>query len=103
MKVKIFVDWSRQEIMNQKEGEAELASHLNDKDKYEAYRSDYLNEIIEDWLKHQPAVHYSEYYKKIFELSAEERAEIEAEFRKNFKEQIEEDFSDDWEEVEIEI
>ena len=103
MKVKIFVDWSKQEIMNQKEGEEELASHLKDQIGYEYYRTDYLNDIIEDWLKKHPTTHYSEFYKKIFDLSAEERAEIEAKCRESYKEQIEQDFFDDWEEVEIDV
>ena len=103
MKVKIFVDWSRQEIMNQKEGEEKLASHLKDQADYEDYRTDYLNDIIEDWLKKHPTTHYSEFYKKIFDLSAEERAEIEAKCRESYKEQVEQDFFDDWEEVEIEV
>ena len=103
MKVKLFVDWNRAMIMNQKEGEAELASQLNDKDNYENYRGDYLNDIIEDWLKKKPEVHYSEFYKKLFDLSAEERAEIEAKCRESYKEQVEDDFSNDWDEVEIDI
>lgn len=103
MKVKLFVDWSRQVIMNQKEGEAEFASYLNDKIRYEEYRETYLNEIIEDWLKHNLTTHYSEFYKKLFDLSAEERAEIEAKFRESYEENVKEEFSDDWDEVEIEI
>ena len=103
MKVKIFVDWRNQEIMNQKEGEAELASHLNNKDNYEDYRGAYWEDIIKDWLDDKKEVHFSEYYKKIFDLSAEERAEIEAKCRKNYEEQVKQDFSDDWDEVEIEI
>jgi hypothetical protein len=103
MKIKIFVDWTGARIMNQKEGEAELASHLNDKDNYEDYRGTYLNDIIEAWLKNHPTTHYTEFYKKLFELSAEERAEIEAKCRESYKEQVEEDFFDDWEEMEIEV
>lgn len=102
MKIKIFVDWEDGKIMNQKEGEAELASQLNDKDNYEDYRGTYLNDIIEEWFKNKP-FHHTEYYKKIFELSAEERAEIEAECRKSYEEYTKEDFFGDWEEVEIEI
>jgi hypothetical protein len=103
MKIKIFVDWTGARIMNQKEGEAELASQLNNKDDYEDYRGTYLNDIIEDWLKKKPEVHYSEFYKKLFDLSAEERAEIEAKCRESYKEQVEEDFFDDWEEFEIDV
>lgn len=103
MKIKIFVDWTGARIMNQKEGEAELTSRLNDKEDYESYRADYLNDIIEEWLKKHPAVHYTEYYKKLFELSAEERAEIEAKCRKWYEEQIKEDFYADWEEFEIDV
>lgn len=103
MKIKIFVDWSRQEILNQKIGEAELAAQLNNQDDYDYYRTDYLNDIIEDWLKKKPEVHYSEFYKKLFDLSAEERAEIEAKCRESYEEQVKEDFFNDWDEVEIEI
>ena len=103
MKIRVFVDWSRQEIMNLKEGEAELASHINDKDNYEDYRGTYLNDILEDWLKNHPTVHYSEFYKKLFCLSAEERAEIEAKCRENYEACVTEDFFCDWEEVEIEV
>ena len=102
MKVKLFVDWDRAVIMNQKEGETELASQLNDKDNYEDYRGTYLNDIIEDWFNNQ-IVHSSEYYKKIFDLSAEERAEIEAKCRKSYEEYIKDDFFNDWDEVEIEV
>lgn len=103
MKVKIFVNWSRRVIMNQKEGEAEFASYLNDKIRYEEYRSTYLDDIIKEWLDDKKEVHISEYYKKIFELSAEERAEIETKFRESYEENVKEEFSDDWDEVEIEI
>ena len=103
MKIKIFVDWSRQEIMNQKEGEAKLASHINDKDNYEDYRRDYLNDIIEGWLKKKPEIHYSDFYKNLFDLSAEERAEIEAKCRENYEACVTEDFFCDWEEVGIEV
>lgn len=102
MKVKLFVDWNRAVIMNQKEGEAELASLLNDKDNYEDYRGTYLNDIIEDWFKDKP-IHHTEYYKKIFDLSAEERAEIEAKCRASYEEYAKDDFFNDWDEVEIEV
>lgn len=103
MKVKIFVDWSEREIMTEKQGEAELASQLNDKNNYEDYRGDYLDDIIKDWLDDKKTVHCSEYYKKIFELSAEERAEIENKCRKDYEERIKEDFSNDWEEITLNI
>ena len=103
MKVKIFVDWVGSRIMNQKEGEAELASHLNDKDNYKDYRGAYLEDVIKDWLDNKKEVHFSEYYKKLFDLSAEERAEIEAKCRESYEERIKQDFEDDWEEIEIEV
>ena len=103
MKVKIFVNWSKREIMTEKEGETELASRLNDQDSYKDYRGDYLDDIIKDWLDDKKEVHCSEYYKKIFELSAEERAEIEAKCRKGYEEQIKEVFFDDWEEITLEV
>ncbi len=103
MKVKLFVDWNRAVIMNQKEGEEKLASRLKDQTDYEYYRSDYLNDIIEDWLKNHPTAHYSEFYKKLFDLSAEERAEIETKCRNSYEEYTKDDFFNDWDEVEIEI
>jgi hypothetical protein len=103
MKVKLFVDWNGALIMNQKEGEEKLASLLKNKEDYEYYRSDYLNDIIEDWLKKHPTVHYSEFYKKLFDLSAEERAEIEAKCRESYEEYIKDDFFNDWDEVEIDV
>lgn len=103
MKIKIYVDWVGNRIMNQKEGEEKLASQLNDNLNYEDYRGTYFNDIIGNWLKNHPTVHHSEYYKKLFDLSAEERAEIEAKCRESYKEQVEEDFFDDWEEIEIEV
>lgn len=102
MKVKIFIDWSRQEIMNQKEGEAELALLLKNQDDYKNYRGDYLSDIIEEWFENKP-IHSSEYFKEIFDLSAEERAEIEAKCQKSYEESVKETFSNDWEEITIEI
>ena len=103
MKVKIFVDWVGSRIMNQAEGEALLASQISDEGNYADYRGEYLNDIIEAWLKKHPTTHYSEFYKKLFDLTAEERAEIEAMCREDYKAQIEGDFFSDWDEVWVEV
>ena len=103
MKVKIFVNWEANRIMNQAEGEALLASRLSDENDYDDYRGCCLNDIVEEWLKNHPTTHHSEFYKKLFDLTAEERAEIEAKCRESFKEQVEDDFFDDWDEVEVDI
>ena len=103
MKVKIFVDWVGNRIMNQAEGEKLLASQISDQESYEDYRGEYLNDILEDWLKGKKDVSYSEFYKKLFDLTAEERAEVEELCRAEYKEQIESDFFSDWDEVWVEV
>ena len=103
MKVSLFIDWSRQEIMSQAEGEELLASQKHDEGDYADYRGSYLNDIIEEWLKNHPTVHYSEFYAKLFDLTEAERAEIEAECRKGYEEQVESDFYEDWDEVRVEV
>ena len=103
MKIKVFVNWNDKEIISQKESEVKLASCLKDQDSYKDYHDTYLDDIIEEWLDDKNEVHLSEYYKKIFELSAEERAEIETKCRNRYEEQVKQDFSNDWDEVEIEV
>ena len=103
MKVKIFVDWSRQEIMSQAEGEALLASQMRDQENYADYRCDCLDDIIEEWLGSKIEVHHSEYYRKLVDLTAEEREELEAKCREEYQAQVESDFFEDWDEVWVEV
>ncbi len=103
MKIKMFVNWDSEEIMTKAEADATLASKLGDKADYEDYRGTYFNDIIEEWLDEILQVHSSEYYTKIFDLTAEQRAELEAKCRESFEEQVKADFFNDWEEIEIEV
>lgn len=99
MKVKLFIDWVGNRIMNQAEGEELFSSLLHDEESYADFRCDCLDDIIEEWLGGKIEVHHSEYYRKLVDLTEAERAEIEAMCRLDYRTQVENDFAEDWVEV----
>ena len=100
MKVKIYVDWSAEEIITEKEYKDRVAEAKADKQDYGYYETDYLSEHIENWLdKH----HCTHTLADVFNISEEERKEVLYMCRKGYEETIEQNFEEDWDEVEFEV
>lgn len=93
MKVKIFVNWEKQEILS----ESEFSEMIADKTK-EKIDDDYE---LSHFLEYQSTYSYSE----VFRLTPEEKDKIYKEFREYCEEEAEADIlnEDDWFEKFIEI
>ena len=100
MKVKIYVDWSKEEIITEKDYKDRLAEAKADKQDYGYYETDYLSEHIENWLDEH---HCSHSLADVFNMSERERKEVLDMCRKGYEEQIEQNFGDDWDECEFEV
>ena len=89
MKVKIYVNWERAEIINEKEFKEKIAEAIN------TYKTDtfYFN----DWLTDNYAS------SEIWEMSEKERAKLLEEYAEVCQEWAEEEIDGDWEEKEIEV
>lgn len=100
MKVIIYVNWSKEEVITEKEYKKKLEEKKADKADFKEYVSDYLSDDIDCYLreKREPLT-----FARVFNLTEKERKEIIDGMRESFKNQVEEDFSEEWEEVEIDI
>lgn len=89
MKVKVYVKWRYEEIINEKEFKEKIAQTVNNYKTEETYFNEWLNN------------NYNAF--NIWGMSAEERAKILEEFADICQTWAEEEVADDWEEIEIEI
>lgn len=100
MKVKIFVDWREEKIITEAQAKEQLAEIKADKDNFQDYKIDFLQDAIEEWLdKH----HCTKTFADVFNLAESEKKEILNTLRKWYEDSIESDFHSDWEEIEIEV
>lgn len=100
MKVKIFIDWENREVMTETCAKKHLEEIKADKDNFNDFAADWLDDEIEDFLrdKNMPRT-----FSTIFQLSEKYRDEILANLRKSYERSVENDFNDDWEELEFEV
>lgn len=89
MKVKIYVKWRHEEIINEKEFKEKVAQAVNNFKTDETYFIEWLND------------NYNAF--NVWEMSAEERAKILEEYAEVCQDWAEEEVADDWEEIEIEV
>ena len=100
MKVIVYVNWSEQEVITEKEYKEKIKEVKKDKENFNDYKSSYLEDYIEDFIK---SSHYPKTFETVFNLTEAERKKILDEVREGYETQVEEDLSEEWEEVEIDI
>ena len=96
MKVKVYVNWQDEKILNTKEYEEEVAECVKDREDDDYGFSEFLNDYLED------RVHGSE-FAYLFNLSKEEREKILELWKEDCLEAVRNNPDDDYEEVEIEL
>ena len=96
MKVKVYVNWDEEKILNAKEYEEEIIESAKDRedDDYE------LNEFLTDYLEDRVPRSKFAY---LFSLSEEEREKILELWKEDCLETVRNNSDDDYEEVEIEL
>ena len=100
MKVKIFIDWENQEVMTETCAKKYLEEIKADKDNFNDYVGDWLEDEIEDFLRNK---NMPRTFSTVFQLSEKYRDEILANLRKSYERTMENDFETDWTEMEIEV
>lgn len=102
MKVIVYANWIKKEIITEEEYKKKLEERKADRYDFKEYVSDFLSEDIENYLKEKGEGDLLS-YARVFNLTDRERKEIIDGMRESFNNQVEEDFSEEWEEVEIDI
>ena len=97
MKVKIYIDWSEQEVRQEADKISWVAEFVADR-----LSSDYdLENFLDDLFNHTEPYRYPKAY--LLNATEAERKEIIDKFEKQAYEDAEEEFCDSHEEIEIEI
>jgi hypothetical protein len=100
MKVIIYVNWTEEEIITEKEYREKIKEVKKDKENFDDYKNSYLEDYIEDFIKRSS---YPKNLETVFNFTEAERQKILDEIKEGYEVQVEEDLSDEWEEVEIDI
>ena len=94
MKIKIYVDWQRKKILDEKG--------------YKEFKASTINEVADDYFKEN--CEFSEFlcdqdysYADIFKMTDEEKEKVKAKWKAQCKESAEETFANDYEYEEIEL
>lgn len=101
MKIKLYVSWKDEEILTEKEYNERVNNCLIDKDEFNSYKADYLNEEIEEYIRNHPS--YLSDYETVFNFTEEDKNKILDNLRKRYEEDVKLNFKEDYDEVEIEI
>ena len=96
MKVKVYVNWDEEKILNAKEYEEEIVESAKDREDDDYALNEFLNDYLEDRVR-GPEFAY------LFNLSKEEREKILELWKEDCLETVRNNSDDDYEEVEIEL
>lgn len=96
MKVKVYVNWDEEKILNAKEYEEEIVESAKDREDDDYELNEFLNDYLEDRVRRSKFAY-------LFSLSKEEREKILELWKEDCLETVRNNFDDDYEEVEIEL
>lgn len=100
MKVVVYVNWSDEKIITEKEYKERLEKDKKNKANFDSYKNFYLNDYIEDFIAKSS---YLRLFETVFNFTDTERQKILDELKEGYENQVEQDLSEEWEEVEIDI
>ena len=100
MKIVIYVNWTENEIITEKEYKEKIKEIKNNKENFDDYKSGYLSDYIEDFIDRSS---YIKNFETVFNFTETERQKILDEVKEGYETQVEEELSEEWEEVEIDI
>ena len=98
MKVKVYVNWQDEKILNAKEYEEEIAECAKDREEDDDYE---LSDFLNDYLDGKYCCRHKLAY--LFNLNGEERKKILELWKEDCLETARNNFAEDYEEVEIEL
>ena len=96
MKVKVYVNWDEEKILNAKEYEEEIVESAKDREDDDYELNEFLNDYLEDRVPRSKFAY-------LFSLSEEEREKILELWKEDCLETVKNNSDDDYEEVEIEL
>ena len=96
MKVKVYVNWDEEKILNAKEYEEEIVESAKDREDDDYELNEFLNDYLEDRVPRSKFAY-------LFSLSEEEREKILELWKEDCLETVRNNSDDDYEEVEIEL
>ena len=96
MKVKVYVNWDEEKILNAKEYEEEIVESAKDREDDDYELNEFLNDYLEDRVRRSKFAY-------LFSLSEEEREKILELWKEDCLETVRNNSDDDYEEVEIEL
>ena len=96
MKVKVYVNWDEEKILNEKEYEEEIVENAKGREDDDYELNEFLNDYLEDRVRRSKFAY-------LFSLSKEERGKILELWKEDCLETVRNNFDDDYEEVEIEL
>ena len=96
MKVKVYVNWDEEKILNAKEYEEEIVESAKDREDDDYELNEFLNDYLEDTVRRSKFAY-------LFSLSEEEREKIHELWKEDCLETVKNNSDDDYEEVEIEL
>lgn len=100
MKITIYINWTEEKILTEKDYKANLEEAKSDKDGFENYKSSYLEDYIEEYLEEKG---YRRTFKAVFDLFDNEKKEILDNMQKGYLAQVEQDLAEDYEKITIDI
>lgn len=100
MKVVVYVNWSDEKIITEKEYKERLEKEKKNKANFDDYKDSHLNDYIEDFIDRSS---YLRLFETVFYFTDAERQKILDEVKEGYENQVEQDLSEEWEEVEIDI
>lgn len=100
MKITLYIDWRGEKILTEKDYKTELEKAKVNKDDFEDYKIDCLEDYIEEYLDEKG---YCNTLKAVFDLFDNERKEILDNVRKGYLAQVEQDLAEDYEKITIDI
>lgn len=96
MKVKVYVNWQDEKILNAKEYEEEIVESAKDREDDDYELNEFLNDYLEDRVRRSKFAY-------LFSLSEEEREKILELWKEDCLETVRNNVAEDYEEVEIEL
>ena len=100
MKIIVYVNWSDEKIITEKEYKEKIKKIKKDKENFDDYKNSYLNDYIEDFIAKSS---YLRLFETVFNFTDTERQKILDELKEGYENQVEQDLSEEWEEIEIDI
>ena len=95
MKIKLYVDWMNEEILNEKEYEKEILEYAEGREKDDSYS---FAEFLDDYLERE-----EQDLAYLFNVNEKERKKILELWKENCLEVTRENFDDNYKVIEIEV